>query len=249
MKTLVANWKMELGVRESVALARGVLRGLRGVKEVPNVYVAPSHTALTDVAKVLGRSRVMLAAQDMHREAQGAYTGFVSAKQLKEVGAQAVILGHSERRAYAGETDADIGCKLALACEHHLDPIICVGEPSAVREAGEAAGYVSEQLQTILAAADMPKRQRLMIAYEPLWAIGTGVTPTIHDVREVHLLIRSRLKDAGMERARVLYGGSVNAQNIYEFINDDYVDGVLVGGASVRLNSLRELINVVSEIG
>lgn len=248
MKILVANWKMELGVRESVALARGVLRGLRGLKEVPHVYVAPSHPALTDVAKVLGRSRVVMAAQDVSGEPQGAYTGFVSAKQIKEVGAGAVIIGHSERRIFAGETDADVARKFVQASEHHLDPIVCVGEPSTVHEASETLGYVHDQLDAILALSDISKRQRLMIAYEPIWAIGSGVTPTIHEVRAVHRAIRERFVEAGMERVSVLYGGSVNPGNIYEFVNDDDVDGVLVGGASTRLSSLMELIHVVSEI-
>ncbi len=248
MKILVANWKMELGVRESVALARGVVRGLRGLKEVPHVYLAPSHPALTDVAKVLGRSRVLLAAQDVHGEVQGAYTGFVSAKQIKEVGAGAVIIGHSERRMFAGETDADVARKFAQAVEHHLDPIVCVGEPAAVRENGEALAYVHDQLDAILASADVSKRRRLIVAYEPIWAIGSGVTPTIHDVREMHRAIRERFEEAGMERVSVLYGGSVNSENVYEFVSDSEVDGVLVGGASTRLNSLTELIGVVSEV-
>ncbi len=157
MKTLVANWKMELGVRESVALARGVLRGLRGVKEVPNVYVAPSHTALTDVAKVLGRSRVMLAAQDMHRETQGAYTGFVSAKQLKEVGAQAVIL--------AAKVHALLQGRFNVA----LDDVDAVAHPAMrhrilLNFEGEAEGMKTDTLvDSMIAAQREAARPRVKV--------------------------------------------------------------------------------------
>ncbi len=248
MKTIVANWKMQLGVRESIALARGVLRGLRGMKEVPHVFLTPSFTALTDVGKVLGRSRVQLAGQDMNANDSGAYTGDVSAKQLKEVGARAVILGHSERRLHVGETDAKVMKKVEQASKNGLEPIVCIGEPIAVRESGDATGYIHNQLKEIFEKADIPKRSRLMVAYEPLWAIGTGVTPSIHDVSEIHNLIREQLGEYGYDRVRVLYGGSVNADNLYEFLNHESVDGVLIGGASTRIKSLLEILSIASEI-
>ncbi len=248
MKTIIANWKMQLGVRESIALARGVLRGLRGMKEVPHVLLAPSSIALADVGKVLGRSRVQLAGQDMNAHDSGAYTGDVSAKQLKEVGAKAVILGHSERRLHVGETDAQVMKKVEQAVKNNLAPVVCIGEPISVRESGEAAGYIHDQLQEIFERADISKRSRLMVAYEPLWAIGTGVTPSIHDVSEIHNLIREQLKGYGFDRIQVLYGGSVNPDNLYEFLNHKSVDGVLVGGASGRIKSLLEILNIASEI-
>jgi triosephosphate isomerase (TIM) len=248
MKTIIANWKMQLGVRESIALARGVLRGLRGMKEVPNVFLAPSFTAMTDVGKVLGRSRVRMAAQDMNAHDAGAYTGDVSAKQIKEVGAHAVILGHSERRLHVAEVDSQVRAKVEQAVKHGLEPIVCIGEPISVRESGEAVGYIHNQIQSIFEKTDIPKRSSIMIAYEPLWAIGTGLTPSISDVSEINDLINAQLKEAGFDRVQILYGGSVTSDNLYEFLNHDSVDGVLVGGASIRIKSLLELLSVASEI-
>lgn len=247
MKTVVANWKMQLGVRESVALARGVLRGLRGMQDVPNIVLAPTFPALADVAKVLGRSRIQVAGQDMHAEEVGAHTGSVSVRVLKEVGARAVILGHSERR-QQGETDEQVHRKVLLAMQQGLDVIVAVGEPVGVRTAGEASGYVHEQLQTIFARVEPRKRQRIAVAYEPLWAIGSGKTPSIHDVAEMHAEIKSQLTSLDIPEALVLYGGSVTPENAFEFLHHPSIDGVLVGGASVRIHSLMEIIHIASEV-
>lgn len=248
MKTLVANWKMQLGVRESVALARGVLRALRGRREVPNVLLAPSFPAIPEVVKALGRSRVHVAAQNMHEEESGAYTGEVSAKSLKELGVRAVIIGHSERRAFFGEDDVRVARKAAQAVLTGVHPIVCVGEPLAVREAGEAAGYVHDQLAAVFGADEMPRRARVTVAYEPIWAIGTGVTASVHDVAEMHAAIRTQLSSYGMERVQVLYGGSVTPENAYEFLHHEAVDGVLVGGASTRLGSLVALLDILGDV-
>ncbi|HBU27707.1 TPA: triose-phosphate isomerase [Candidatus Uhrbacteria bacterium] len=247
MKTIIANWKMELGVRESVALARGVLRGLRGMQDVPNILVAPTFPALFEVSKVLGRSRVQLAAQTVHTEEQGAYTGSVSAKVLKEVGVQAVILGHSETRAM-GETDEDVHQKVDLALRHGLHVIVAVGESMATREAGETEGFIHDQIKTIFTGIHPTKRHTIYVAYEPLWAIGSGKVPSIQDVSSVHTAIKQQLDELDILDVSVLYGGSVIPENAYEFLNHSSVDGVLVGGASVRIKSLMELIHLASEL-
>ncbi|PIR48049.1 triose-phosphate isomerase [Candidatus Uhrbacteria bacterium CG10_big_fil_rev_8_21_14_0_10_50_16] len=247
MKTIIANWKMELGVRESVALARGVLRGLRGMQDIPNILVAPTFPALFEVSKVLGRSRVQMAAQNMHTEEVGAYTGSVSVRVLKEVGAQAVILGHSECRRQ-GETDADVREKVALALQHGLDVIVAVGEPMATREAGETAGYIHDQISTIFMGIHPTKRHTIYVAYEPLWAIGSGKVPSIQDVSVVHTQIKEQLAQLDIPDVLVLYGGSVTPENAYEFLNHSSVDGALVGGAGVRIKSLIELIQLASEL-
>lgn len=247
MKTIVANWKMRLGVRESVALARGVLRGLRGLDDVPNVYLAPTFPALVEVGKVLGRSRVRMAAQTIHHELDGPYTGEVSAKVVKEVGAKSVIIGHSSRRA-AGVTDGEVANKIALAVEQGLDIILCVGESAASKEAGETLGVVHDQLHGALASVTIPRSTKLMIAYEPVWAIGTGKWPTIHDVADVHAAIRDQLAELDISDVLVLYGGSVTPENAYEFLSHSSVDGALVGGASVRIAPLMEIIQTASEL-
>ncbi|MBI2476652.1 triosephosphate isomerase, partial [Candidatus Uhrbacteria bacterium] len=172
MKTVVANWKMQLGVRESVALARGVLRGMRGMKTVPHVVLAPSFSALADVGKVLGKSRVHMAAQDVHESETGAYTGSVSVRQLKELGVYAVILGHSERRQFAHETDDQVKAKVLRAVEHGLEPIMCVGEPVGIKDAGETQGFIHEQIRSVFEKSTLPRHTHIMIAYEPIWAIG-----------------------------------------------------------------------------
>ena len=247
MKTIIANWKMYLGVRESVALSRGVLRGLRGMKTIPEVILAPSYPALGEVSKILSRSRVRLSAQNMSHQDHGAYTGDVSSRMLKELGVNAVILGHSERRA-KGQVDSDVHLKLVRAVAEGIDPIVCVGEPSATHEAGETEGYVHEQISTIFEGVETNKRSTIYVAYEPLWAIGSGKTPSIHDVETVHAMIREQLEELGIDKVSVLYGGSVDPENAYEFLNNSEVDGVLIGGAGVRIQKLLDIITVASEI-
>ncbi len=247
MKIVVANWKMNLGVRESAALAKGVLRVLRGLPAVPEVILAPTFPALPSVGKILSRSRVRLAAQTMHAQEVGAFTGDVSVKVLKEVGVQVVIIGHSEQRRDHGETDHGVHIKVVAALAHGLDAIVCVGEPLAVHDAGESNGYVHDQLQTILKGVEVGRRHRLFVAYEPLWAIGTGHTPTLHDIEVMHDHIRTTLSTLDIAGVIGLYGGSVRLENAYELLHSSHVDGVLVGEASARMSSLTEIIRIASE--
>ena len=248
MKTIIANWKMNLGVRESSALARGVMRGLRGKKVAPEVILAPSFTALADVSKIVSKSRVQVASQNMHSEETGAFTGEVSSKHLKELGVDCVILGHSERRQYFNESDYEVNKKVVRALAAGIDPVICVGESAKSREAGDSEGFVSEQLDVALKDIEVGKRHKIYIAYEPIWAIGTGKEPTIKDVEEMHGMIREKVEELGINGVHVLYGGSVNPENAYEFLNSKHVDGVLVGGASNRIGTLMDIINVAIDI-
>lgn len=248
MNTVVANWKMNLGVRESVALAKGVRRFLRGLPSVPSVVLAPTFPALVEVKKALGRSAIGLAAQTMHAEERGAFTGDVSVQVLKEVGVRAVILGHSEQRRDGGETDVGVHKKVVAALAHGLDPIVCVGEPIAVREAGEQDGYVHDQLHTIFKGITVGKRHRIHVAYEPLWAIGSGQTPSLQDVEAMHDHIRATLAQLDIHEVIGLYGGSVRPENSYELLHSTHVDGVLVGEASTKMSSLTEIITSASEL-
>ncbi len=248
MKTVVANWKMNLGVRESAALARGVLRLLRGMPSVPEVILAPTFPALPEIAKIVARSRVRLAAQTMHHEEHGAFTGDVSVRVLKEVGVRAVILGHSEQRRDHGETDHGVHQKVLAALAHGLDPIVCVGEPMAVREAGEQDGYVHNQLRTIFKGIATSRRHHIMVAYEPLWAVGSGQTPSLHDIDCMHDHIRATLATLDIADSIGLYGGSVRPENAYELLHSTHVDGVLVGEASAKMSSLSEIIQTAAEL-
>ncbi len=247
MKTIVANWKMNLGVRESAALAKGVLRVLRGLPTVPEVVLAPTFPALSSVGKILARSRVRLAAQTMHAQEVGAFTGDVSVKVLKELGVQAVIIGHAEQRRDHGETDHGVHRKVVAALAHGLDPIVCVGEPLAVHDAGESNGYVHDQLHVIFKDMRVDRRHRLFVAYEPLWAIGTGHTPTLHDIEAMHDHIRATLSALDIADVIGLYGGSVRPENTYELLHSSHIDGVLVGEAGARMSSLTEIIRIASE--
>jgi triosephosphate isomerase len=227
-KQLVAgNWKMN-GLRsDGLALARD-LAGRAAAGHRCELLVCPPFTLLQAVGEALGRSGVMLGGQDCHAEAKGAFTGSVSAEMLKDAGCSHVILGHSERRHGLGESDAEINAKTAAAWRAGLVAIVCVGETRAEREAGQAVAVVSRQLNGSLppsAAVD-----RLVIAYEPVWAIGTGLTATVADIAEIHAAIRRQIP----EGTRILYGGSVNPKNAAEILALPEVDGALVGGASLK---------------
>ncbi|MBM5789660.1 triose-phosphate isomerase [Candidatus Parcubacteria bacterium] len=252
MKTIIANWKMTVGSRESVALARGTLLLLRGRKVTPEVVICPSFTALSEVHKVVARSSVWLGAQDVCWEEQGAYTGEVSPRMLTELGVSHVLIGHSERRGRLGETDEMIHQKLVNALEHGLTPILCIGETQQEREAGIQQERVREQLVAAFSGVRLKSNARVFVAYEPVWAIGSGHTPEVPEVVAMHTFIRTVLTEALLGSARtavrVLYGGSVDGENAYRFLREDEVNGVLVGGASVKLNQLKEIMTSASEV-
>jgi len=231
---LAGNWKMN-GLKTALAEIRALKRGLVDETARADVLVCPPATLIMEAAKAAEGSPIAIGGQDCHALASGAYTGDVSAEMLRDAGATAVILGHSERRQYHGETNPIVAGKMKAARRAGLMAILCVGESDKEREAGHAIRVVAQQLEASippeLGASD------LTIAYEPIWAIGTGKTPTTADIGEMHAAIRAMLGkrfSAGGETIRVLYGGSVKPDNAAEILAVPNVDGALVGGASLK---------------
>lgn len=251
MKMIIANWKMHLGIRESLAHARGVLRALVGNDVQPTVVVCPSFTALSEVRKVLVRTHVQLGAQTMGPERFGAFTGDVSVAQLDDVGCQYVIIGHSERRAMAGETDALVNQKMNLVSQTSITPILCVGESRDVREQGKAETHVIAQLRAALKNVHIGTSSALVIAYEPVWAIGSGVQPTPAEVVAMHTAIRAAVVEGiGVrnDQLSVVYGGSVTGENAYQYLREPMIDGVLVGSASIKLQEFSAIITAGRDV-
>jgi triosephosphate isomerase (TIM) len=232
---VVANWKMHKTVAESLDFARALgpkLGGLSGV----DVAVAPPFTALAPLRDALAGTPIALAAQNAHFEKSGAFTGEVSVPMLAELGVRYVILGHSERRQLFGETDEVVAKKVAAVHGAGLRPILCVGELLAERESGRTFDVLARQLAGSLAGSDRALARALVIAYEPVWAIGTGRTATPAIAQEAHAFIRVRLADRfGAEASgiRIQYGGSVKPENAAELLAQPDIDGALVGGASL----------------
>src|SRR4051794_23046936 len=232
-KRLVAgNWKMNMLRADGVALAREIAERARpGGPEDRHrcdLLVCPPFTLLAEIGAALAGSVVALGGQDCHPQAAGAFTGCVSAEMLKDAGCAYAIVGHSERRHGCGETDADVQAKTRAAGRAGLVAIVCVGETRVEREAGRALDIVRAQLAGSL--PDGADAERLIVAYEPVWAIGTGLTPTIDDIAAMHEAIRLQIPPG----TRILYGGSVNPKNAAEIMALDAVDGALVGGASLK---------------
>jgi triosephosphate isomerase len=236
---VAANWKMNLGTKsEAVTFVRSIRHGLQAIEGV-EIVLCPPFTALTSVAEVLGGSRLGLGAQDMHWEDKGAHTGDISPAMLAGV-CRYVILGHSERRATRSESemDAAINRKVKAALAHGLIPILCVGENLEQNEAGQTEAFVGGQVSAAFAGIDSSRAAGCVVAYEPIWAIGTGKAASPADAnRTINLAVRGPLARAFDEptaqRIRVLYGGSVNAANIGSFVEMPDIDGALVGGASL----------------
>src|SRR5580658_2262218 len=231
-RPLVAgNWKMN-GLRASAGELETIIAGARSLPNV-DLVICPPATLVARFAALAQGSRVAIGGQDCHAEPAGAYTGDIAAEMLKDAGAVAVIVGHSERRHYHGETDADVRAKALAAQRAGIVAIVCVGESRAEREAGRALDVVAAQLEGSLS----DDSTGFVIAYEPVWAIGTGLTPTAADVADMHGSIRERLVarygGAG-QAARILYGGSVNPKNCGALLAVANVDGALVGGASLK---------------
>jgi triosephosphate isomerase len=233
---VVGNWKLHNGIAESLALASEVKNQLFNVRKV-EVAVAPVFTALHPVAKRLEGSGLLLAAQDCFWDDKGAFTGQVSAALLRDVGATYVIVGHSERRQLFGELDAAVNLKARAVLRHGMAPIICIGETEKERDAGETFGRLTAQLDAALADIEAAAAARVVIAYEPVWAIGTGRTATVSQVDEAHGFIRAKLREKWGELAedvRIQYGGSVKPENAQQLLACMDVDGALVGGASLK---------------
>ena len=238
------NWKLFGSLAESLALATEVRNGVATLREV-DVVVSPSFTALATVAKRLEDGPVAVAAQDCFWESKGAFTGQVSPGQVADAGCKYVILGHSERRQLFGELDAAVNLKARAALRAGLAPIICVGETLAERDANETLGRVQAQLDAALTDLSDADLERVIVAYEPVWAIGTGRNATPAQAEEVHRFIRTRVAaraPALAPRMRILYGGSVKPDNIRALMAEEDVDGGLVGGASLSAESFIRIV-------
>jgi triosephosphate isomerase (TIM) len=243
-KWIVAgNWKMHNSIAESVALARAIKDGISSVKN-GEVVVAPPYTALYSVGEAIKGSSVALAAQNMYCEDKGAFTGEISPLMLKDVGCAYVIVGHSERRKYFGETDEGVNLKVKKALASGLKPIVCVGETDEERVQGVTKSVVNRQVRGALAGIE--KLEDVVIAYEPVWAIGTGKVATSAQAQEVHAFIRGLIGELYGKAAadiRILYGGSVTKDNIAELKAMEDIDGALVGGASLKPDGFLGIIS------
>ena len=238
------NWKLNGSIAESLALATDVRNGVSALHDV-DVAVAPCFTALYPVAKRLEDGPVTVAAQDCFWEDKGAFTGEVAPSQLADVGCKFVIVGHSERRQLFGELDAAVNLKARAALRAGLTPIICIGETLTERDAGETIGRVQAQLDAALADMSDGELERIVIAYEPVWAIGTGRNATPAQAQEVHHFIRTRVAMRAptlAPRLRILYGGSMKPDNVRALMAEEDVDGGLVGGASLSAESFVRLV-------
>jgi triosephosphate isomerase (TIM) len=231
---IAGNWKMN-GLRQAVGELAKMIAGASELAATTDLLVCPPATLIAEFAAFARGTRIAIGAQDCHAEPAGAFTGDISAEMLKDAGASAVIVGHSERRIYHRETDADVRAKALAARRAGLLAIICVGETRGEREAGRSIAVVGSQLQGSLPEGG--SGQDMVIAYEPVWAIGTGLTPTLGDSAEVHGYIRQRLsarQGAAGREIRILYGGSVKPANAREILRVDQVNGALIGGASLK---------------
>jgi len=242
---IAGNWKMNKTVAEALDLVADLKRDLAGVKEV-DVVVAPPFTALSSVSKAVLDSNLRLAAQNMSENNFGAYTGEICAGMLKEFSVRYVILGHSERRQYQKETDALIAKKAAAAFAASLKPIVCIGETLAEREGNLTEKVLETQVRGSLAGLTKEQMVETVVAYEPVWAIGTGKTATTQQAQDAHAFIRSVLAkmfdDATAKKVRIQYGGSVKPANAKELMSQPDVDGALVGGASLEARSFADII-------
>ncbi len=242
---IAGNWKMNKTVAEALDLVKGLKRDLSQVKEV-DIVVCPPYTALSDVSREIIDSNLRLGAQNMSEQSVGAYTGEIAAEFLKEFLVRYVILGHSERRQYQEESDALISQKAATAHAASLKPIICVGEKLEDREADRTQAVVEGQLTGSLAGLNADQMLETIIAYEPVWAIGTGKTASSDQAQEVHAFIRSKLEqlfDASVaKQVRIQYGGSVKPANARELMSQPDVDGALVGGASLDVRNFSDIV-------
>jgi triosephosphate isomerase len=248
-KLIAGNWKMNKTSAEAAELAREIVLAVANRPDV-DVVICPPFTALESVAKVVEGSAIKLGAQNMHHEASGAFTGEISAPMLRAFFATHVILGHSERRTLFGETDGFINKKVLAALKNQLRPILCVGETLAEREAGSTLKVVQTQLEACLEGVSKELATNVIIAYEPVWAIGTGKNATADQAQEVHAFIRGLLTkifgDQPAGRIRILYGGSMKPANAAELLAQKDIDGGLIGGASLEVRSFVELINAAA---
>jgi triosephosphate isomerase len=244
---IAGNWKMFCTRAEAVALVDGLKAALRGLTD-REVLVAPPFTVLVPVAAAAQGSAILLAGQNLHWEDNGAFTGEVSGPMLRDAGCTHVIIGHSERRQLFGDTDESVNKKIGAARKHGLTPIVCVGEVLAEREAGQTLAVIERQISGALKGLTADAIGSLVFAYEPVWAIGTGKVATPEQAQEVHAAIRGMLRRIGAAAAaaRVLYGGSVKPDNVDGLMREPDIDGALVGGASLKVETFARIVRFES---
>ena len=242
---MAGNWKMNKTVAEAIDLVKQLKASLSGVEGV-EVAVAPPFTALYAVQKELEGSSIRLAAQNLFWEEKGAFTGEISPPMLKEVGCHYVILGHSERRQFFGETDETVNRKIKATLSQGLNVIFCIGETLKEREEGKTFAVIERQIAGGLKDIGTGERRIIVIAYEPVWAIGTGKTATPEQAEEVHRFIRKKLEGLFSkeiaEAVRIQYGGSVTPENVKGLMGQENIDGALVGGASLKSDTFSKIV-------
>ena len=242
---ITGNWKLNKTVSDAVALTSELKELVKGTDGV-EIVVAPTFTALHAVSNSIKDSNIQLAAQDVYWEDSGAYTGEVSAPMLKDVGCDYVIIGHSERRQYFGETNETVNHKVNAALSHNLKPIVCVGEQLEERESGQTESIIKDHITGGTSGLTADALLSCVIAYEPVWAIGTGKTATPEQAQDVHQFIRNLISDNFSDevasQVRIQYGGSVKPENAAELMAQPDVDGALVGGASLQAESFAQIV-------
>jgi triosephosphate isomerase len=245
---IAGNWKMHKTNGEARLLARAIKTGTTEVSQC-EVVMAPPFTALAEVAEEIRGTPLVLAAQNVHWEPKGAFTGEISISMLKDIGCGMVIIGHSERRQYFGETDASVNRRVGAVLQSTLQPIVCIGETLAERESGKHHSVIAQQLAGGLDGLTRQDLLRIILAYEPVWAIGTGRTASPETAQEMHRMIREWLSEKFGEEAqevRILYGGSVKPDNIDALMLQPDIDGALVGGACLEAESFLRIIHYKS---
>lgn len=250
---IAGNWKMNCGPKETATLLQGIKDKVDTMPEAVDGLVCPPMISLTTASIELRDGEgIALGAQNVHYEDNGAFTGEVSTQMLKEVNCEYVIIGHSERRQYFGETDKTVNAKVNKTLEDGLKPVICVGESLEQRKNGEHQLRVRKQVEAALIGVEQEDAENLVIAYEPIWAIGTGETATPDQAQEMHEMIRSVLADLYDEETadaiHILYGGSMKPHNAEELLQQPDVDGGLIGGASLKADSFTEIIDIADEL-
>jgi len=237
---IAGNWKMYKTALEAANLVATLKAGIHSVAGEIEVVVCPPYTAFSSVLPLFSGSRIQLGAQNMHYETEGAFTGEISPLMIKDWGCRYVILGHSERRSYSHESDELVNKKIRTALKYNLVPIVCIGEWLEEREQGKQFEVVKHQFEGTFKGLTAEDMEKLVIAYEPVWAIGTGKTATPEQAQEMHHFIRNLIREnygAAAAKVRILYGGSVRSDNILELMAQPDLDGALVGGASLKAPS------------
>ena len=242
---IAGNWKMNKNIVVSVSLVKELKDFVRGIKGV-DIVVCPSFTSLWVTKEIINGTNIHLGAQNMYWETKGAFTGETSPLMLKDVGCEYVVLGHSERRQYFKETSEEVARKTEAALSVNLIPIVCVGEKLEEKESGKTESIIKQEIKALFSKIDSTLVARIIIAYEPIWAIGTGRSSSSQDanliIKFIRELFSSKYGSKIAERIRILYGGSVDPKNIKEFMNESDIDGALVGGASLHALSFSQIV-------